>query len=92
MTTDGDTMSETTIISCEEALRLLAEHLDGELDDNRREEVAKHLSRCRSCFSRSEFEQRLKSQLGALRQQPVESAFEERIRALIGQFAIVRED
>jgi anti-sigma factor (TIGR02949 family) len=85
-------MSETKVISCDEALRLLAEHLDGELDGTRREEVDKHLARCRSCFSRAEFEQRLKARLGALRRQPVESPFEERIRALIGQFVVVPED
>ncbi len=85
-------MSETKTITCEEALRLLAEHLDGELDGAHRHEVEKHLSLCRSCFSRAEFEQRLKSQLGTLRQQPVQSAFEERIRALIGQFVAVPEE
>jgi anti-sigma factor RsiW len=85
-------MSETNVITCEEALRLLAEHLDGELDGAHRHEVEKHLSLCRSCFSRAEFERRLKSQLGALRQQPVQPSFEERIRALIGQFAAVPEE
>jgi anti-sigma factor RsiW len=85
-------MSESRIITCEEALRLLAEHLDGELDGTRRTEVEAHLSRCRSCYSRAEFEQRLKSRLGALRQQAVESAFEERVRTLIGKFVAVSEE
>jgi anti-sigma factor (TIGR02949 family) len=84
-------MSETKIISCEEALRLLAEHLDGELDETRRDDVERHLSRCRGCYSRSEFEQRLKSRLGALRQEAVGPAFEERVRTLIGKFAAVPE-
>lgn len=84
-------MSEDKIISCEEALRLLVEHLDGELDGTRRQEVDKHLSRCRSCFSRAEFERRLKSQLGELRQQSVLPAFEERIRALMGRYAAAPE-
>jgi anti-sigma factor (TIGR02949 family) len=85
-------MSETNIISCEEALRLLAEHLDGELDGAHRDEVERHLSLCRSCFSRAEFEKGLKAQLGTLRQQPVESTFEERIRTLIGQFVALPEE
>ncbi len=85
-------MSETRSITCEEALRLLAEHLDGELDGARHHEVERHLSLCRSCFSRAEFERRLKSQLETLRQQPVQSKFEERIRALIGQFVAVPEE
>jgi anti-sigma factor RsiW len=85
-------MSERRVITCEEALRLLAEHLDGELDGPRRDEVEAHLSRCRSCYSRAEFEQRLKSRLGALRQQAVEPAFEERVRMLIGRFVAVPEE
>jgi anti-sigma factor RsiW len=85
-------MSEMKSITCEEALRLLAEHLDGELDGAHRHEVERHLSLCRSCFSRAEFERRLKSQLGALRQQPVQRAFEERIRTLISQFVAVPEE
>jgi hypothetical protein len=85
-------MNETKIVSCEEALRLLAEHLDGELDGMRRDQVEMHLSRCRSCYSRAEFEQRLKSRLGALRQQPVEPAFEERVRTLIGKFVAASEE
>lgn len=85
-------MSEAKIITCEEALRLLAEHLDGELDGAHRHEVEKHLSLCRSCFSRAEFERRLKSQLATLRQQPVQPSFEQRIRALIGRFVAVPEE
>jgi anti-sigma factor (TIGR02949 family) len=84
-------MSETKIIGCEEALRLLAEYLDGELEGAHRHEIDRHLERCRSCFSRAEFERRLKAQLGALRERPVQQRFEERIRALISRFAIVPE-
>lgn len=85
-------MSEERIISCEEALRVLAQYLDGELDHTRRDEVEAHLARCRSCYSRSEFEQRLRSRLGALRQEPVEPAFEARVRTLIGTFVAGPEE
>jgi anti-sigma factor RsiW len=83
-------MSEK-IITCEEALRLLAAHLDGELEGARRHDVERHLELCRSCFSRAEFERRLKSQLAALRKQPVQPKFEARIRALISRFAVAPE-
>jgi anti-sigma factor RsiW len=79
-------MSESTVLTCEEALRLLAEHLDGELDGARHADVDRHLHTCRSCFSRAEFERRLKAQVGALRTTPVQPAFEQRIRSLIGEF------
>jgi anti-sigma factor RsiW len=81
-------MTDPTIIPCEEALRLLAAHLDGELDADTNEDMERHLTRCRSCFSRAEFERGLKSELAALRGQPVRSAFEERIRGLIDRFNI----
>jgi predicted anti-sigma-YlaC factor YlaD len=76
------------IITCEEALRLLAAHLDGELEGAPRHDVERHLDVCRSCFSRAEFERRLKSQLAALREQPVQSKFAARIRVLISRFAV----
>jgi anti-sigma factor (TIGR02949 family) len=85
-------MSDTRTLSCDEALRLLAEHLDGELDGARRDEVEAHLARCRSCFSRADFERQLKSRLAALRERAVEPTFEERIRTLMGQFAAVSEE
>ena len=79
-------MTEPTMLSCEDALRLLAASLDGELDGAHQHDVDDHLARCRSCFSRAEFERRLKTQLSALRPQQVKAAFEDRIRELIERF------
>lgn len=79
-------MTEPTMMTCEDALRLLAAYLDGELGAAHRHELDDHLARCRSCFSRAEFERRLKTQLSALREQPVKPSFEERIRELIDRF------
>lgn len=75
------------ITDCERALRLLAAYLDDELGAAEHQSLEQHLSRCRSCWSRAEFERRLKAQLGDLRQAGVRSPFEERIRTLIAQFA-----
>jgi len=79
-------MSEPMMITCEDAMRHLAELLDGELSPDRRHEVDGHLAHCRSCFSRAEFERRLKTELGKLRQEPVPPTFEDRIRVLLAQF------
>ncbi|MEX2153981.1 MAG: anti-sigma factor [Gemmatimonadaceae bacterium] len=81
-------MTDQKIMSCEEALRLLAAHIDGELDAADQDDVEHHIERCRSCFSRAEFERRLKGQLTALREEPVRPTFETRIRALIDRFAL----
>lgn len=78
-------MSEK-IIDCEEALRRLADYLDAELSGEHRREVDHHLQRCRSCFSRAEFEKRLKTRLAEIGHKPVGDEFEQRIRSLITQF------
>jgi anti-sigma factor RsiW len=75
-------------MTCEDALRLLATYLDGELAGAHRDDVDGHLARCRSCFSRAEFERRLKAQLSALRTEPVRPLLEDRIRDVIARFAV----
>jgi anti-sigma factor (TIGR02949 family) len=81
-------MSDTNRMTCEEALRLLAEFIDGELADAARHEVHEHLETCRACYSRAEFERRLKAQLVTLGAAPVRPELEQRVRTLIGQFNI----
>lgn len=73
-------------LDCEEVLRVIFAYLDGELGGADHEQVAAHLERCRSCFSRAQFEQRLKGHLAELASGPVSPAFEQRIRGLIRGF------
>jgi anti-sigma factor (TIGR02949 family) len=70
-------------IRCEDALRLLAEYLDQELADVYHVEVEQHLSTCRSCYSRAEFERRLKKELSRLRDAEVPDGLERRLRTII---------
>jgi anti-sigma factor RsiW len=79
-------MNEPKPITCEEALRLLAAYVDGELQAGGQEDVERHLEVCRSCFSRAEFERRLKGEIGRLGCEDVTGAFEQRVRRLIGSF------
>jgi anti-sigma factor (TIGR02949 family) len=80
-------MSDSTTIDCDEALRLLAAFLDDELPADSRAGVDLHLERCRSCFSRAEFERRLKAEIASLGREEVTARFEERIRRLLADFA-----
>lgn len=80
-------MTEPTPITCEEALRQLAAFLDDELHTGGRESVEHHLEACRSCFSRAEFERRLKTEIGKLRCEEVTPDFETRVRRLLESFA-----
>jgi anti-sigma factor RsiW len=79
-------------IGCEEALRLLATYLDHELDQGDEVAVSRHLETCRSCFSRLEFEKRLKVQLSQLRRAPVGAGLEQRIRNLLQDFGVALFD
>ena len=79
-------MSESQPIDCEQVVRMLFAYLDGEISDERRHDVDQHLARCRSCFSRAEFEKRLRAHLATLGQEEVPTALEQRIRSLIADF------
>ena len=79
-------MTEPEVLDCERALRLLAAYLDRELGIDEERDMARHLERCRGCYSRAEFERRLKAQLGALRVASVSTLFEQRIRGLLDRF------
>ncbi len=74
------------VLTCEEALRLLVEYLDDELDSERRGSLEDHLDVCRSCYSRHEFEKGLKSQVAGLGRESVRPEFQDRVRTLMGRF------
>lgn len=81
-------MTETERIDCEEAVRRLAAYLDRELDPAADAEMEEHLDRCRSCFSRAEFERRLKARVqDELGDGSVSPEFQERMRTVIRNLA-----
>lgn len=73
-------------LRCEQALHRLFEFLDHELDPAERDAVQRHLSVCRSCFSRASFEQRLKNKLHDLRHEEIASGAGDRIKRLLESF------
>jgi anti-sigma factor (TIGR02949 family) len=79
-------MSHEPPMACAEALRLLAVFLDHELHGERHHAVERHLQVCRSCFSRAEFERRLRAEVRRLRQEEVPSSFEQRVRRILRSF------
>lgn len=78
----------TEIKSCEDALRLLAAYLDGEMETGPDDALEHHLATCRSCYSRAEFERRLKAQLAGLGREPVHAGLSARIQTLIQKFDV----
>jgi anti-sigma factor (TIGR02949 family) len=79
-------MSDVRTINCEEALRRLFEYIDAELAGEPQREMEHHLERCRSCFSRLEFEKRLKVHTAELGQEAVSEDLEQRVRGLLDSF------
>lgn len=72
-------------ISCEELLEQLFEYLDRELDDRTRTTIDHHLELCRDCFSRVEFEQRLRDRISDAGKQTAPDRLHERVRKIIDQ-------
>lgn len=77
-----------SIDSCEEALRLIARHLDGELEEPADAGLREHLEACRSCCSRAEFERRLKARMTALGHEPARPELRTRLGRMIQSFDV----
>jgi anti-sigma factor (TIGR02949 family) len=78
-------MSNKTPIDCEEVLRDLFAYVDGELPDQRRQMIQAHLELCRGCFSRAEFEARLRAHLHDIGSAIVPSEVESRVRSVLAR-------
>jgi anti-sigma factor (TIGR02949 family) len=51
-------------LECEDAIRMVLEYLDNELKHGDHNALEAHIHKCRSCYSRVEFEKRLKGLVG----------------------------
>lgn len=68
-------------ISCEEVIKELFAYLDHEVDEGLSERIEHHLERCRDCFSRADFEKKLRDCL----KQSTEASAPDRLRQRIHQ-------
>lgn len=75
------------VLRCEEALRFLAAYLDGELDKRDHADVELHVQRCRSCWSRAEFERLLIERIATLGDEEVPPTLSDRVESLMSRFA-----
>ena len=73
-------------IECEQALRQIFEYVDHELGEAERATMERHLHTCQSCYSRAEFEARLKVKLGKLKKDDPDATVHERIKSLLKSF------
>ena len=73
-------------VDCEKALQQIFQFIDHELGGNEREAMQRHLHTCKSCFSRAEFERRLKEKVGGLREKQEVPEVRRRISRLLKTF------
>lgn len=72
--------------SCESVIERLLEYLDGELPGADSTAIEQHLQRCRECFSRAEFERRLRDRVQESAEVRAPDRLRHRIARLIDQY------
>lgn len=70
-------------INCEEAVTRFNDFMDNYLKGKSRDELVKHISECRHCFERFEFEQLLKSKVHQLPKSKKNNSLISRIEKMI---------
>jgi anti-sigma factor (TIGR02949 family) len=73
-------------MTCEEVLKHLVAYLDRETDAHTEAEIQWHLKECRGCFSRAEFEGKLKAYLRGTGSSPMPERLRARIKEVIRKF------
>lgn len=73
-------------ISCEDVLAELYQYLDREVDPATSEIIDQHLEHCRECFSRAEFEKRLRARVADAVETEVPDDVQQRLRSLLKRF------
>ncbi|UCH52639.1 MAG: zf-HC2 domain-containing protein [Pseudomonadota bacterium] len=73
-------------INCDEAVRKLFEYLDKELGASDHAAVEAHLHSCRSCFSRMEFDKRLRGMIKGADPASAPDPLRERIKKITERF------
>lgn len=73
-------------LSCEEVIEQLFEYLDRRLDTEQSADIHRHLERCRECFSRAEFEWRLRERIMEAGEAKAPDSLRKRIAGILDEF------
>lgn len=73
-------------IECEQAIRMVLEYLDKELRDTDQRALEQHIHKCHACYSRVEFEKRLKDMIMDSPEDKAPDALLSRIKNLTRQY------
>lgn len=73
-------------ISCEEVIEQLFAYLDGDMDDEATAMIRHHIEHCRDCFTRAEFEQKLRARIADTACVSAPERLRRRVRAILDEF------
>lgn len=73
-------------LGCEEVIERLFDFLDHRLDGGQDDAIHRHLERCRECFSRAEFERRLRERVAEAGTEQAPERLRRRIRTVLDEF------
>lgn len=76
----------STGINCEEVIEQLFEFLDRELDEDLSHRIEHHLKHCRDCFTRAEFEKRLRERVDQAAEAKAPEALRRRLKQIVETF------
>ncbi|WP_022729058.1 zf-HC2 domain-containing protein [Fodinicurvata sediminis] len=76
----------TQDLRCEEVIDKLLEYLDRELDRDTEDALAQHMETCRACFSRAEFERRLRARVRDISEAKAPDSLRQRIHAIMERY------
>ena len=73
-------------LECDEAIRMVLEYLDNELEGHDHDSLEAHIHKCRACYTRVEFEKRLKGKVKEIPDTDAPVNLKDRIKNLTDQF------
>ncbi|MFC6487049.1 zf-HC2 domain-containing protein [Nitratireductor sp. GCM10026969] len=76
----------TQDLRCEEVIDKLLEYLDRELDAETEEALAHHMETCRACFTRAEFERKLRARVNETGKVKAPESLRRRVRAIVEHY------
>ena len=76
----------TSKLTCEDVLEHLFSYLDQEVDEEMHTDIEHHLQQCRECYSRADFEQRLKQRIADTGESEAPEKLRRRIKTIIDRF------
>lgn len=76
----------TQDLRCEEVIDKLLEYLDRELDAETEQALARHMETCRACFTRAEFERKLRARINETGKVKAPDSLRRRVRAIVEHY------